>query len=101
MESLKEFHELANAEWKPEMEKAKAKLKTLKSISIFGMPEIPLPDEAVMLYWEENGLIYFQLAVYMPKVLKIMRKHRDLEKNLKLFLEAKGHKIKKIRYVGD
>jgi hypothetical protein len=37
----------------------------------------------------------------MPKVLKIMGKHRNLEKTLKLFLEHKGHKIKKIKYIGD
>jgi hypothetical protein len=101
LKSLEEFHEGAKGEWKEEMDKAKAKLKTIKSISIFGMPEIPLPDEVVMIYWEENGIVFFRLAVYMPKVLKIMGKHRGLEKTLRLFLEAKGHKIKKIRYTGD
>jgi hypothetical protein len=92
LKSLEEFHEGAKGEWKEEMIKAKEKLKTIKTFSIFGVPEIPLPDEVV---------IFFRLAVYMPKVLKIMGKHRGLEKTLRLFLEAKGHKIKKIRYTGD
>lgn len=101
LKSLEEFHEGAKGEWKEEMIKAKEKLKTIKTFSVFGVPEIPLPDEVIMFYWEENGVVFFRLAVYMPKVLKIMGKHRGLEKTLRLFLEAKGHKIKKIKYTGD
>lgn len=101
LKSLEEFDAGAKIEWKEEMEKAKKKLETVKTISVFRVPDIPLPDEAVMLYWEEKGVVFFRLAVYMPKILKIMGKHRNLEKTLRLFLEAKGHKIKNIKYQGD
>ena len=100
LNSLKEFQAIAEAEYKTELENAKEKIKSIDWLSPVGM-NVPLPDEIPMLSWEENGLVFLRIALYTPKILKIMGKTRALEKNVKMFLEAKGHKIKSVKHKGD
>jgi hypothetical protein len=100
LKSLEEFQTIAEAEYKGELERAKEKIKNIEWLSPIGM-KVPLPDEMTMLSWEENDIVFLRLAVYTPKILKIMGKTKALGNNVKLFLEAKGHKIKSVKYRGD
>ena len=100
LQSLEEFTKESESVYKEELEKAKQKIKTVAFLSPVAT-KVPLPDEMTMFSWEDKGLIYFRIVVYVPRILKMLRKTKKLEDNLKLFLEAKGHKIKKIKLVGD
>ena len=100
LDSLKEFQVLAEGEYKIELEKAKEKVKKISFLSPVIM-KIPLPDEMMLLSWEENGMVFLRMPVYTPRILKVMRKTKALENNLKLFLESKGHKIKSVKLKGD
>ena len=100
LKSLEEFIALASAEYKIELESAKKKIKTIGWLSPVAM-SVPLPDEMTMFAYEEDAKVMFRIAVYTPRILKIFRKTKAMENNLKLFLESKGHKIKKIKLKGD
>jgi hypothetical protein len=98
MKSLGEFRDEAALSYKYELEKAKQKIKTISYLSPVAA-KVPLPEEISMFFWEEKGLLYFRIIVYVPRILKLLRKTKKLEDNLKLFLESKGHKIKKLKLI--
>jgi hypothetical protein len=87
LSALEIFNKEAEAEYTVAIQKAEGIVRQMGYT-------MPLSKEWFMLSWEQDGNIYVRLPLPMPKVIKIFRKHKQMEKNMRLFLESKGLKCK-------
>jgi hypothetical protein len=93
MEALKKFDDEAKDEYIKGIAKAKAILKTMGQ-------ELPLPEEWMMLYWEQDNRVYVRFPFPTPMIIKIYRRHKKLQKTLEKFLSGLGIKAK-VQYKND
>lgn len=84
LQAMEIFNKEAEVEYRESMQKAK------RITSMVGQPNLPLPEEFFMLAWEQNGRVYVRLPFIVPKIIKIFRKHKAMEKNMKGFLKERG-----------
>jgi hypothetical protein len=87
LESLEIFNREAEVEYRDAIKKAEGIMRTI------GQP-MPLSEQWLMLSWEQEGKVYVRIPLPMPRVIKLFRKHRQMENNLALFLESRGLKCK-------
>jgi len=88
IEALIVFNKEAELEYRTAIQKAKTITKMM------GQGDIPLPQEFIMLYWEQDGYVYVRLPFSTPRVIKIFRKHKVMAKNMESFLKERGLKCK-------
>jgi len=102
LQFLEVFIKEAEAVYKEEIPKAKDKVKKLQYISItpLRVDELLSNESPFMMAWEDAGKVYFQIAQYMPKMVKWLGKHRGMEKNLREFLRTQGIDCK-VKLVND
>jgi hypothetical protein len=87
LEALKLFDEEAKTEYKASILRAKQILATMGQ-------QLHLPDEWMMIYWEQDYRIYVRFPFTTPMIIKLYRRHKSMEKNLRKFLEHKGIQAK-------
>lgn len=97
---MQEFQREAETEYRSELVNTQKKVKAIQSITPVPI-NVPLPDELSMLSYEEDGVIFLRIGLYAPRIIKIMKKGREMEKNLKNFLESKGLKNIKVKWVAE
>ena len=98
--ALQEYQKDAEEEYKKELPGGIAKIKAIQSISPVHF-DVPLPDELIMLSYEENGAVFFRIAVYIPRIMRVLGRIRKMEKNLKEFLSEKGFKDIKVKLIEE
>lgn len=97
-EQVEKFAKGIEETWKPEIEKAREKLKNLPLP--VKTPDVPLPDDIVITVWEENGALFMRVPVMLP-VGRVWKKPRKkMEENLGGWLKRCGFKAK-VEYQGD
>jgi len=87
LEALKLFDDEAKVEYKASILRAKQILATMGQ-------QLPLPDEWMMIYWEQDYRVYVRFPFATPMIIKLYRRHKSMEKNLRKFLEHKGIQAK-------
>ena len=100
LEALQAFQREAETEYRAELINAQKKVKAIQSISPVTI-NVPLPDELSMLSFEKDGVVFLRVGLYAPRIIRVMRKGRDMEKNLKKFLEQRGLKNLKVKWVEE
>jgi hypothetical protein len=98
--ALQEFQKNAEEEYRNELAGAKARVKAIQSVSPVHF-DIPLPDELLILSYEENGAVFFRLGLYVPRIMRVLGRIRKMEKNLKEFLAEKGLKNFKVKWIEE
>lgn len=93
MEALKKFDDEAKDEYIKGIAKAKEILKTMGQ-------ELPLPEEWMMVYWEQDDKVYVRFPFPTPMIIKIYRRHKKMQNSLDKFLQALGIKAK-VQYKND
>lgn len=88
LEAMKVFNQEAEAEYKTAIKKAEQIMKMM------GKADVPLPQEFLMLAWEQDGRVYVRLPFPTPKVMKMFRRQNVMAKNIGLFLKERGLKCK-------
>ena len=83
LEALKFFDEEAKAEYKASIQRAKQILATMGQ-------QLPLPDEWMMIYWEQDNRVYVRFPFTTPMIIKLYRRHKSMEKNLFKFLKSRN-----------
>jgi len=102
LEVVHEFIKEAETVYAEEIPKAKEKVKALQFISPTSVNvDALLPDEMMMMAYDEDNKVYLKIAMYMPRVIKWLGKHKTMEKNLQAFLKYKGIDNCKIKFKGD
>lgn len=88
LEALNVFNKEAELEYRTAIQKAKTITKML------GQGDVPLPQEFMMLYWEQDGKVYVRLPFTTPRVIKIFRKQKAMANSMGSFLKERGLKCK-------
>jgi len=99
--TLIKFAEMVKEEYKKSITKAKRIIKYTGFLTGGSKVADALPNEIpTPLVYIENNKCYFRLPFPATNLMKIYRQHKKMEKNLRKFLEAHGHKVT-VRFLGD
>jgi|GEM_PF-5083953 len=96
LQALEKYKSQFEEEYKKQTKNAK---ETIKSLGLTGSNM--LADEFPLFFWEENGKVLIRIPLYMPRIIKIMRGYKKMEKSFMGFFKELGVECKSCKYIGD